>query len=123
MEEDLKLVLKKSVLNGGCILFAETDLMNRTIPYRFRLNIELERYGSLSDVNKEGMWYEFRINEVGRKFLEESIKPKKEKKDVDKLISRIDGISSILGKILSVVKSIFKLFCFMILIYILQLLL
>lgn len=69
------------------------------------------------------MWYKFRINEVGRKFLEESIKPKKEKKDVDKLISRIDGISSILGKILSVVKSIFKLFCFMILIYILQLLL
>lgn len=34
MEEDLKLVLKKSVLNGGCILFAETDLMNPyyTIP-------------------------------------------------------------------------------------------
>lgn len=111
MNEDLLFVLRRAVACGGTLLFSQTDLVNRSIPYRFRLNADLSRYGILSDIDRDGMWYSFRINETGRALVAEAAATHAPAKpDFDAVLARTDNALSIAEKVVSVVKMILRLF-------------
>ena len=84
MEQDLKDIILRAASRGGVVSFASTDLMNRTVPYRARLNRFLSQYGKLSDMDSSHMWSDFSLNDEGWKLagrLGFTITPELDKKE------------------------------------------